>query len=217
MGLDIAALRKMVRKPIGIEDDDTDLLDDEIDLYLNRSFWEIQDKFPFREKERTVTFETVIGTRNYDMPKPFDALLSLSIEAPTSQRHAKLERIEPDVYEGWYINKENERGAPTHYTREDCFARLWPTPDAEYTMVLKRLITLTDISASNTTPGIPRVWHEIIGMGGSWRAFIDFGDIARANAIKQHQIALINTTVPTQAKEERDSREAGLEVLRREY
>lgn len=217
MSLDIVKLRKGVRKPTGMEEGDTDLIDDEIDDYLNRSFWEIQDKFPFREKEKTIRFATVIGTRSYDMPKPYDALVSLSLMDPYSSEFGKLARMSTDEYESVYIEKDYERGAPTHYTRENCFVRLFPTPDKEYTISMKRLITLEDLSNIKTTLDIPRVWHEIVMYGAVWRLFLDFGDISRSNHFKAHQVSLINSTIPTESKEEEDSREAGVIAYRPEY
>lgn len=217
MPMDIENMRHRIRKALGLEDDDPDLVDDDIDVYLNESYWELQDKFPFREKEKTVRFSTIAGTRSYDMPKPFDSLISLSVQDPTSNQFTKLERMTTDVYESKYDEDDEEQGIPTHYVREGCFARLWPTPDDAYVVSLKKLITLDDISTQIPEPEIPRAWWEIIRFGGLWRAFIDFGDYARSNQIKGHQVTLINSMVPVASKEERDSREAGVEVWKPEY
>jgi hypothetical protein len=67
-GLNIVNMREGIRKATGIEDGDPDLTTAQIDLYLNRALWEIDNKFPFKEKEKTVTFETVSAERNYDVP-----------------------------------------------------------------------------------------------------------------------------------------------------
>lgn len=217
MSLSLERMRVKVRKPLGFEEGDPDLTNTDIDELLNISMWEIDNKFPFREKEVTVTFNTVAGTRNYDMPEPFDALISLSIKNEYSNAFGKLERMSTDVYENNYDSDSDSQGAPTHYVREGCFARLLPTPDKAYLISMKRLIMIEDITNEKPRFDLPRVWHEIIAFGAIWRGFINLGDIARANQIKNHQVALINTTVPTAAKEERDSRTAGLEVLRREY
>lgn len=217
MTIDITTFRKKIRKPLGMEEDDPDLTDDECDEYNNLSYWEIQDKFPFREKEKTVRFDTVTGTRSYDLPKPVEALISLSVLDATDGQFHKLERMSTDEYENRYTINTFDQGIPTHYTRENCFTRLWPTPDDAYTLSLKRLITLEDLSELMQTPEIPRVWWEIIWYGGLWRALIDFGDLQRSSAIKSQQVSLINSTVPVQAKEERDSREAGVEVWKPEY
>jgi hypothetical protein len=208
-------MRKQVRKACGIDDEnDPDLSTPEIDLYLNLAYWEIQDKFPFREKEKTATFQTVIGTRNYNVPQPFEALQSLAIVDPVSGKHVPLDRMGDDEYEQSYIEGESHYGQPERYLREGCFVRLYPTPDKVYTIVLRRLITLTDISDTRTTPEIPRAWWEIITLGGQYRALLDLGDIKKSNYYMNLQTAKINGMVPTEAKEAVDSQRAGLEVIR---
>lgn len=219
MPFNLEAMRKKVRKPLGIATTDTDLLDAEIDEYLNLAYWEIQDKFPFREKERTATFVTVAGQRVYNMPEPYEALKSLAIKEAdnVSGQFTKLIRMDTDEYENRYNSDETSRSFPTHYTREDCFFRLWPTPNGVYTMSMKRTITLIDLSDAQTTPEIPRAWWEVIIYGAIWRAFMDYGDFDRSQAIKAHQIALLNSLVPVESKEEQDSREAAVTVYRPSY
>lgn len=225
MSLNIVSLRRMVWKPLGFRSDDQPALTrDEIDLYLNRAFWEIQDKFPFREKERTATFATVKGVRNYDVPQPFEAILHIAIEHPTTKVHSTLKQITTQTYEGeqptdpHFINTEENEGMPEKYVREHCFIRLWPTPDRDYIIIQKRLITLNDISNDNSVPHIPRVWHEIIGYGGLWRAYLDFGDFQRAEHIKQHAATLIATVDSTESKEKAaNTAMAGLQVIRNDY
>jgi hypothetical protein len=220
--ISVAQMRRGIRKATGIYGDtpdveDPDLTTVEIDLYLNRALWELDNKFPFKEKEKTVTFNLVIGTRNYDVPQPFDAVQTVAIFDRYSMASRTLHYMEPFEYENNYTEGVDFYGKPTHYTRESCFIRFWPTPDFAYKISLKRLITLDDVSDANQYPDVPQVWHEIIQFGGLWRAFIDMGDLARANQIKNHQIALINSTIPTQDKEEGRDKFAGVEVLRSDY
>ena len=199
MGLNIVQLREMIWRPTGMDtDNDVDLTRTRIDLYLNRSFWEIQDKFPFREKEKTATFYTVAGTRNYDLPYPTEAIQSLAIANLDPVWTGMLDQETAEDYEEEYQEGDPYWGPPTHYVRENCFVRLRPTPDDAYKMVLRRLIVLNDLSATNA-PTIPQVWHEIIGYGGLWRAFLDFGDFNRMKETKVLQNSLLNTITPTAA------------------
>lgn len=217
-GLNIAQMRKGIRKASGVlDEDDPDLTNEEIDLYLNRALWEVDNKFPFKEKEKTVTFLTVVGVRNYDVPIPFDAVKSLAIRDRYTEEFHTLKYMETFEYENNYVDDVLARAKPQGYTRENCFVRLWPTPDYEYTISLKRLLLIDDISDANPSADIPRVWHEVLQFGALWRTFIDFGDVARANQIKNHQISLINSIVPTESKEEGRDKYAGMEVLRAGY
>src|SRR5678816_2460294 len=92
--VNLAAMRLHVRKPVGIPVGDPDLIDSEIDFYLNSAYWEIQDKFPFREKERSGTFLTVIGNRNYEIPTPVEAVTGVAIVRDTDSMHIPLDQMD---------------------------------------------------------------------------------------------------------------------------
>lgn len=215
MSLNIADLRAELRKSVGM--DATDMPDADADLYLNRAYWEIIDKYNFREKEVTVTFATVAGTRLYNMPSPFEALRKLSIKKPDINEHVTIHRMSIEEYENVYDEDVDARAFPEKYTREGCAVRLWPTPDKVYTITQKYWTVLADLSNSNSVPVIPQSWHEIILFGGIYRAFIGINDWARANAAKQHQAALVNNAVPVEAKEEIDSPNAGVSIIQNDY
>lgn len=210
MGIDTQTMRRKLLKAIGEDEDDTTLHADAI-LLLNQSYWQILDTYPFREKEKTVRFSTVAGTINYNMPEPFEAVQSLSIEDLNSKQHSPLKKLDNEIYEERYINTDDARGKPEFYVREGCFAKFLPTPDDAYVIVLKYWTVLDDLNADDSRPGIPQSWHEIILYGGIWRGFLENGDHDRASSMRQHQQALINSAVPTEAKEERDTRFAGLQ------
>jgi hypothetical protein len=218
--LSLTQLRIQLRESIGLEGDNTAELPDQdtsdktgADTYLNRSYWEILDKFKFREKEVVGTFQTVAGTKFYQVPSPFEALQSIAIEDPNSFAHKPLDRIEKDVFEQKFVDTVDARGKPELYYREGGGIKLWPTPDRVYEITLHHWTTLADLSSTNTTPPIPQSWHEIILFGAVWRAFIGVnGDWNRAQAAKATQISLIASETSTEDKEKFDSHRAGVEV-----
>ncbi len=212
MGLDVETMRSKLRNATGTDEDD--MPDAEADLYLNLSYWDVLDRFKFREKEVLLTFATAVGERFYSVPSPFEALRNLAIVHPTSLQHIPLNRKSEDWYEGKYQEGSDSYAIPTDYIREGCGVRLWPTPDQVYTIVERYWTVLTDLVAG-TQPGLPQTWHEIVLYGAYWRAFLDQGAFDRSAATKKLQESLINTSIPMEAKEEIDSPRAGLEVLRR--
>lgn len=209
MTLDVQTLRDELREHLGV--DDNDLPDTAADLLLNRAYWHLIDIYQFREKEVTATFDTIIGTRSYDMPSPFEALRQLSILDQVTQKHKTLDKMTIFQYENSYIEGEDNYGVPTGYVREGCFARLFPTPDDIYTITIKYWTTLADLVAGNE-PNIPQSWHEILLYGAVWRGWLRLGDYARSNQIKMYQASLINDAVPVESKEEFDTHNAGLDV-----
>src|SRR5690349_23840355 len=111
MPVDLNNMRQRLRKALGLEPDDvSELSDDQADVFLNEAFWSIQDKFPFREKEKTVRFNTIAGTRSYDMPTPFDALISISVQDLTTNEFTKLKQMTMVEYENRYDSDDDAQG-----------------------------------------------------------------------------------------------------------
>src|SRR5258706_8732138 len=224
MTLDITSMRRQLREHLGIEGDATDELPDTdsadktgCDTYLNRSWWESNEKFKFREKETTGTFPTVVGVKFYQVPFGFESIQHISIEDPDSSQHTPLDRITKDVFEQKYVNRTDAQGKPELYFRESNGIRLWPVPDQIYTLTLSYLSTLADLSGSNATPSIPQAWHEIILFGGVWRAFLGVTrDFEGSQNARAYQTSLIAGIEPTEEKEMIDSHRSGLEVLGRD-
>lgn len=214
-------MRLGVTKPLGLNVGGTQLGIDEIDLYLNRAFWEIQNKFPFREKEVVSTFETTAGARNYDVGFPTEAVKHIAIKENENSdvgRHTPLVQITRDMYEQKYESTEDQWGIPDSYVREGCIVRLFPTPDEAYTITIERLVALVDLSNNKTVSGLPQVWDEIIVFGGLWRACVDLGDLGRASWFKSLQAEQINTIIPTEVNEEQsNSQLAHVEVPGLDY
>jgi len=217
MPFTLSTLRTELREHLGI--DSTDLSDDDANLLINRSWWEIIDKFPFREKEQSTTFNTVDGTRSYALativsPLVYEALRSISVEDPDTKKHTKLEPISEFDYESLYIDSTDEEGKPERYLRENANLILYPTPDQVYEVTVRYNNILSDLS---NTIAIPQSWHEIILFGAIWRGHARFRDYNASELVKRTQTSLISTSVPTEAKEQKDTRLAGLQVLGRDY
>jgi hypothetical protein len=216
MSIDLDGMIDELQETLGLDDDDTNFGDDVLTLLLNRSYWSLLTKFPFRETEATALFTLTAGTNLYVMPNPFEALRQISIEDLDTGKHTALERMTQIFYENTYINKADQNGKPTHYYREAKCAKIWPTPDREYPTILKYLTLLADLEDPSDIPGVPKNWHEIIMYGGIWRGYYRMGDIVRGERMKKLDSTMINEAIPVESKEERDPR-AGVEVLLNEY
>ena len=202
-----------LRSILGVDDGDPGFDDNGCLLLLNRSWWALMDTFQFREKEKTVYFQTVAGVALYAVPAIFEATRYLSIEDINDMSHATLDYMDPVVYESVFVNTSDAWTKPTNYTREDNGMRLYPTPDDIYNMTLKYWFPFSDLAA-NTTPLIPQIWHEIILYGAASRGYMKIQDHARAFSIGAYQDTLLGRINPTEGKEERDTRYAALAVRR---
>src|SRR5690606_41504393 len=102
MGLDLTSLRNGIYKPIGIEPNSLEMPFVDVDLYLNRAFWEIQNKFPLMEIHVSTTFKTTARTRNYDVSYPPEPVLHIAVKDPTRMQHIPLDNITANTYDSTY-------------------------------------------------------------------------------------------------------------------
>ena len=217
MAIDLSVLRTELRVHLGYEEDGTDdLSNDSADLLLNRAFWELLNKFNFREEECSVEF-TIAEDEDYtSLPALFESMRKLSIKNADTNKWTPLVRIDIQEFERTTNDDSSAKGAPENYFRERNGIRLLSSaggaPDATYTLRIKYRLTLADLDSGNTTLVIPDVWHELILMGGHWRGLHRVKDYEGAREIRNTQIGMINTTVEVESKEEVDSPLAGIEI-----
>lgn len=195
-------------------EDETELSDADALKYINRAYWGLLNRYPFKEAEETVTFDVAASTALYELPTDFSAIRLIAIENPDTGKHTPLNRMTPYEYEKIFVNPtitDGVEGFPTSYVREAACIRLYPTPDEAYTMTLKYWKDLSDLASLATAPNIPRTWHEILLTGAVYRRFMVLGDFQRANAFKAENIQLIDSAVPVEGKEEFDTHLGGVD------
>lgn len=218
MSLTLTRLRYLLRKGLGVALDTSDLNDEDADELLNMSLWPLEDSFPFKAKEECYTVSLVEGQFQYDLSgiTNLDALRSISIEDSDGKSH-KLMRTTRDWWDENYNSATDARGFPERYFRHKDTLMVYPVPsDVEAGLTLQ-IITSDSVAslvnAGDTPDGLPRNWHEIVLHGAIWRGHYFNEDYNLAQQAANFQIGLIRQAVTTEAKEEEDSRYAGLEVL----
>ena len=150
------------------------------------------------------------------MPTLFESVRNITIQDPgtnSAEAWEPLERITLEEYTNKLDDASEVEAVPTRYFREDNGIRLSPIPDkATYVIKVKHRVTLADLGDANLTVVIPDVWHELILFGGIWRGLLRLKDYENSREIKNQQIALINSTVEVEGKEEIDSPLAGISI-----
>lgn len=216
MSLELQDLRDLLRSHLG-NLDEQDMPDSEADSLLNRSWWEVADKFKFKEKEGKDSFPTVESTAEYDLSSTTSDLFGLTRVAAedTYGKHFLLNRIDESKYESEYDEDSSQEGFPTHYFRRDVTLTLHPTPDAAYTIYIYYQKTLADLSSGG--PDVPRSWHEVILLGAVWRGYLAMKDFAAVNAVRNTYTGLLNSIVPVESVEATDTRHIRVEPMIPDY
>lgn len=189
-----------------------------LNVHINHSYWELQDKVDFREKESEYNFSTVAGTSSYDLASiisPYDYIYHLTGKLATENEWFT---IDPTDYQNLRDNLDESvyaRGEPSKYSRWDSNLILSPVPDQTYTINILYKKALGDVGISG--PDIPESWHEFVFLGALYRFFRELGEYTRAAAIRQERDALTLLTNVNREKEKADYTKAGLSVLRQRY
>jgi len=215
MTIPLSTLRTEVREALAV--DATDMPDAVIDLLLNRTYWELLEKFHLRETESSTTLTTNQGQREYILPPDFESLRISAIIDPETNQHYKLSMFSVKEYEQVQNDEVEHEAFPTNYFRARESLILWPTPDDVYTVILHYRQTLADLSNAAPDPNLPKSWQELLVFGAIFRGWLRVNDYDRANSMKAHYIGMINSMVPQESKEESDTSTAGLQLLGREY
>lgn len=214
MSLSLQNLRDELRSTVGLDEDDADNV--QVDRWLNLSWWELQDKVRFREKEGVLSFNTIIGTNSYileGLAADFESTEQLVVtyenqNYPIRYRdhNTLLDKLNTDT---------NARGMPEEYYRLGGNLLLYPIPDKVYTLTLKYRKTLADIQAGGVS--VPQSWHEFILLGGIMRAYRNIGEMNRAMMIRAERDSLALTMSDVEAREKSDLRLAGVRLLQNRY
>lgn len=186
-----------------------------VDRVINRSFWEVVDKIPLREKQRTERFTVEAGVALYQKFSDLEAIRSVSVEDPTDGKHYPVTRFTREAHEDVFVNSDDMRGRPEYYYREGACIRFYPVPDlSTYTISITHLYELADIVGDFP---LRRVYYDIVLFGAIWRQFLTLKNTSMAMTYKSLQAEQVKSLEPEERKEEKDARYAGVEVMLPEY
>src|SRR6478752_6187325 len=134
MAISVNQMIEELRAHIGVDATDTFWSDSACLELLNRSRWEILNKFNFKEKEGQYNFDTVQGQAEYTIPEiDFESIQSIGIQDPYTSRYHKLRRIGINVYQNEEDTNTIFQAQPNQYfRREPDKIILYPTPDKVY-------------------------------------------------------------------------------------
>jgi len=224
-GLSLQDMRDLTRKGLGGLNEQ-DISDPEVDQILNLSYWELESRFPFLEKQYRTSFILVPGQETYDIETYIETPDDVFVEAfqsfgmmgdPTSSSESEIsyamQRMTEDWYDSVYSERTDVQTRPTHFLRRDKEIVFWHIPDKAYVCRVFLLKTLKSLLYREIeTPNLPREWHELVVEGAITRGHYYTQDYNLAQQAENFRVSKIRTAVPQEGKEEEDSRYAGLIV-----
>jgi hypothetical protein len=223
-GLNVDEMRELVRAGLGGVSP-SELDNTKVDQLLNMSFWYLESRFPFKEKECRIEFPMTVGENGYLVPGnnpsapnllDLEAIKSISVIDPDSDTITQVSKMTQQHWDAIVENLDNTDyyAIPTRWVRMDETIVFHPTPDKIYTVrlyFLKTLKSLVDGTVDDLN--FPREWCEIVVEGAIARGHQYYGqDYNLAGGMYNLQTNKIRTAVSHQSKEESPSRYARLIV-----
>lgn len=226
-GLSLTRMRALVRKGLGGLDSD-DINDTEVDELLNLAFWDVEERFPFKEKECRVEFPLTIGENMYLVPGNATGTNLLDLEAIKS---VSVVTDEGDVWPVARMTQEHwdsiagvlrdrddistlevdSYGLPSRFVRMDESIILHPVPDKVYRLRVYFLKTLKSIVSGTVEQiNLPRGWNLMVVQGAIGHGHFFMQDYNLTNQAEAIQARKINSAVAISVKEETNSRYARL-------
>jgi len=218
-------MRDLVRQGLGGLDEE-DIGDPEVDRLLNLSYWDLEARFPFEEKDFRVSFVLTVDQDEYsivdDLETPNDvfleALQSLGMFGdPTSDDQFQsypMQRMTESEYDKIRNTRpDDNQGRPEMYLRRDETIVFFPIPDKAYTASVYFKKTLKSLKYREIEAlNFPREWDEIVVEGAITRGHYYAQDYTLAQQAEDFRVSHVRTAVPVEGKEEEDSHYAGLNV-----
>lgn len=168
MSLALSVIRTAVRDEVGNPPTSV-LSDNEIDDRINDSYSEVATRYRHPEMRASAAANTVSGTATYSLPTRY--WYAISLRDDTNDRV-----LMPRPTEWINAQDTDTTGPPQYWVREGSNHRLYPTPNAVYSINVFYVQRPVDLSADNdTTIFDGRDWDEIIKWGAIWRCFQRLG------------------------------------------
>ena len=206
----------MVGVDVSIQNEWTGNSNEKILRFLNRSYWELLNQYPFKATEAASNLPLLQNSNQITLPPiagntdELDAILGVNyIDSSTSQS-IKLKKMTRDEFQLLENTQVTFEGPPEYYySGASSSLVVLPYADQNYTLLVWYSLALADLVPAGTV-AIPREWHELILYGAVHRALLSFRDYEGAAFIKNMQTSMVNDKVPTIAKENVDNRFSGL-------
>ena len=215
MGLTSSELHEELWSSTGTDSADFDTT--VLDRQLNKSWWEIQDKLGFREKEGEGSLTLTAGTQAYEVStisSDVESIQAVHIQNTGETSWSPLAFKD----KRWILDNLDTSSTiediPEYYCRYGTELLFSPIPNAAYDVKVTYLKTLDDLISSGFP--VPQSWHDPIRLGAEARLWHLMGDPNRRDDAFRFRDALIAGQSEVKVKEN-VSKVAAIQILRAPY
>lgn len=133
---------------------------------LNEALRYVAAQTDFRELLDTETIAVTINDSSYALPSDFSRLYSVVILDSQGNRIPLFQQVVMD-----FETQPAFSGQPSHYTIDGNNLRIWPSPDASYTVELRYYKVPALMIDANDEPEIPSTYHHLLVSYALWHCY----------------------------------------------
>lgn len=193
--MDRSAIRSRVRHLTGINM--VELLSDvEANDYINEAYQDIVSlaEWSFLYAEGTVG--TTASTSDYTLPASIVRAQDVRI-ATAANRQLLVPRTLTDMAR--YVPDEAANGRPWAWApKADASFRVFPTPDAVYTLTVTGWKSVADLTADTSSPVFASQFHPVVAYAASWAILTREGDDSQRS---DHYVTRVNWYLARMARQ----------------
>lgn len=134
---------------------------------INQALGYVAAQADFRELFDTESYTTVNATASYALPTDFSRLYN--VEVVDSNGVPKPLAAESLV--GYDTKDSSQTGQPQVYVIDGQNLKLWPVPNAAYTVKVRHYRKPATLSNSNDVPQIPSIYHHLLVSYALWHCY----------------------------------------------
>lgn len=129
--------------------------------FLNDSYYDIASRQPWPFLEKSTTVNTTVGNDTLAVPADFDKALRLVIDA----QGQILDPARLDDVTSRFAGNLNFTGLPFLYYFIGDTVKLYPIPDAVYTVTVRYLAVPAELVNNTDSPILPKKHHRAVVLG----------------------------------------------------
>lgn len=173
--MNLLELRNSLRRHVG-NPTVTDIPDVNLDGLLNEANRFIMDTYPFHASRSLWVFDTVAGTKRYQLPADLSTLMLVG------NRTRRYRIRKKDMQNQFRAENQivTHTGPPVYYSRALDWIQFDPIPDAVYSIALMYKNTVADMVHDTDVSPIPLVWHPGIVRYARYLFYDEKQDFGRA-------------------------------------
>lgn len=152
-----------------------------LDRWINWVLQDIYSRADFPFKNKTVNYATTDGTNAHNLTDIAADMDKVSRVLDTTNA-VELQYCTPEEFNDFSLTT-TEENKPAYWTVFGDQLKLYPTPDAAYTLQIEYKAALSDLTDASQSPTLPDRWSEIIVLGAYAKALEWNDDFDYAGAI----------------------------------